>query len=243
MTEELEIKHTPIQPLRLYEEVSARIRQRILSGDLQPGDKLPSESVLTEQFAVSRTVIREAIQYLQTQGLVRVKHGSGVYVRKPSINTFVKAFSNLFQMHDGAVFDLHHVRAILEIEIAALAAERASEEDIQALGDCIERMESPGVSLPEYVEMDLAFHRIMATATHNDVFLLILQPLVDLLRQSRMKATLAPSGFEKSLAGHKRIFECVKNGNVEGSRAAMRTHLRDVRERLEVAMESVVNRD
>jgi GntR family transcriptional repressor for pyruvate dehydrogenase complex len=218
----------------LFEDVAEQIQNRILDGSLKPGDKLPPEHALADEFGVSRTVVREAIQSLRSRGLLQVVHGSGVYVLEPQADTIVEALSTLFQFR-GASFDaLHEVREILEIEIAGLAAKRASEEDRAELLNSLSSMEACG-SVREYVELDLLFHGILARATGNEVFLLLLEPLIDYLRQSRLRATRTSGGVEKSFQGHRAICECVGSGDVNAARAAMREHLKEVRQRLTAA--------
>lgn len=227
-----------VQSSRLYEKIVAQIQQRIIDGELKPGDRLPPVPTLVEEFGVSRTVIREAIQLLQSKGLVTVKHGSGMFVSEPTSDTISEVLSTIFRFKGASAHDLHEVREILELQIAALAAERASEEDKAELLDCLEWMEKVRESPREYIEVDLLFHGILARATGNEVFLLLLEPLIDLLRQSRVKGTQIPGGVERSLIGHKALYECIRKGDCEGARMAMREHLGDVRERLEAAGET-----
>jgi GntR family transcriptional repressor for pyruvate dehydrogenase complex len=225
-------RYEQIEGTRLYVKVAAQIQQHITDGGLQPGDRLPPEHVLVQEFGVSRTVIREAIQSLKTRGLVTVKHGSGVFVSEPTADTVSEFLSALFQFRGASVYDLHEAREILEVEIAALAAERASDEDKAELGEKLEWMKKVRGSPREYVELDLVFHGILARATGNHIFLLLLEPLVDLLRQSRLKATQIPGGVEGSFRGHRAIYDSIARGDAEGARAAMREHLREVRDRL-----------
>jgi GntR family transcriptional repressor for pyruvate dehydrogenase complex len=224
--------YSPVQSSRLYEEVAAQIRQRIVNADLRPGDRLPSETELVQEFEVSRTVVREAIHYLQAQGLVTVRHGSGVYVSEPSIGAFVEAFSTLLQLAETSVLSVQEVREILEVEIAGLAAERAGIDDLDALASVLTKMDKLHDSPAEYMESDLAFHTLLAEATHNRVLCLLVQLVTDLLRQSRIRSIMSPNRIEKSSAGHKQIFKYVKAGDRQGSRNAMQLHLAEVRQDL-----------
>ena len=227
-------QYEQIKGSRLYEEVAAQIWQRITDGELQPGDRLLPAHTLAREFGVSRTVIREAIHSLRSRGLVTVKHGSGVFVSEPTSDTVSEMLSTLFRFRGSSAYDLHEAREILEVEIAALAAERASEQDKAELRDTLAWMDRARESPREYVELDLMFHGILARATRNEIFLVLLEPLVDLLRQSRMKAAQAPSGVEMSFRGHQAIYECVKRGDSAAARVAMSEHLTRVRERLEI---------
>jgi GntR family transcriptional repressor for pyruvate dehydrogenase complex len=232
------MSYEQVQNSRLYEKIVAQIQQRIMDGELKPGDRLPPVPALVEEFGVSRTVIREAIQFLQSKGLVTVKHGSGMFVSEPTSDTLSDVLSTIFQFRGASAYDLHEVREILEVEIAALAAERASEEDKAELLDCLEWMRRVCESPREYIEVDLLFHGILARATGNEVFLLLLETLIDLLRRSRVKGIKIPGGVERSFRGHKALYRCIRKGDSEGARIAMREHLRDVRERLEAVGET-----
>jgi GntR family transcriptional repressor for pyruvate dehydrogenase complex len=215
--------------------VAAQIRQRIVNAELRPGDKLPSESELAQEFAVSRTVVREAIHYLQAHGLVTVRHGSGAYVCEPSIGAFVEAFSTLLQLAETSVLSVHEVREVLEVEIAGLAAERATKNDLDALAAVLIKMDEVRNAPVEYMEGDLAFHRLLAEATHNSVLCLLVQLVTDLLRQSRIRSIMSPNRIEKSSAGHRQILMCVQARDKQGSRNAMRSHLAEVGEDLRPA--------
>jgi GntR family transcriptional repressor for pyruvate dehydrogenase complex len=237
-TETSRVAFEPAQDSRLYEQIAAQIRQHIIEGRLAPREKLPPELSLAEEFGVSRTVVREAIQSLRTRGLVTVVQGRGTFASEPGIDTVSQALSTVFQFRGASLYDLHEVRDIIEVHVAALAAERASEEDKSELLGCLESMEQVRGSPRQYVELDLLFHGILTKATRNEVFLLILEPLLDLLRQSRVEGIQIPGGVKRSLRGHKAIYNAVRTGDSEGARIAMREHLRDVRERLGAAEET-----
>lgn len=232
------IAYEQVQGSRLYERVAAHLQQHVIDGQLPPGEKLPSEHSLAQEFGVSRTVIREAIQNLQTRGLVTVVHGSGTFVSEPATDTISEAISTLFQCKGASLYDLHEVREVIEVQIATLAAERATDGDKAELRDCLRTMEPMQGAPREYIELDLLFHGILARATGNEVFLLLLEPLIDLLRRSRLEGIQMPGGVERSLRGHKAIYEAVRDGSGEAAGSAMREHLREVSERLEAAGET-----
>jgi GntR family transcriptional repressor for pyruvate dehydrogenase complex len=209
-----------------------------MAHELRPGDKLASESDLAGEFGVSRTVIREALKMLENQQLVQVKHGSGTFVREPTPDAIADALSTLSDFRGASIYDLHQVREILEVEVAALAAENASEDQKAQLGRLLELMEQASDGSREYVRLDLLFHRVLSEATGNEVFLLLIEPLADLLVQSRLTAIRGPRGPQQSLEGHRRIYESVRRGDAEGAREAMRGHLEDTADRLMAVEES-----
>lgn len=226
------LEYQPVESSRLYETVAAQIQRKIFEGDLNLGTKLPPESALAEEFGVSRTVIREAIQSLKSRGFVSVKQGAGVFVTEPTKDTLTEVFSVICRFRGVTLGDLHQIREVLEVEIAGLAAQAGSEEDRLRLLACLEAMERNRESAHDHVELDLMFHGLLAKATGNEVFLLLLEALILQLRRSRITAISVPRGLERSLAGHRAIYESIARRDSEGARTAMRQHLADVRDRL-----------
>jgi GntR family transcriptional repressor for pyruvate dehydrogenase complex len=217
---------------RLYQGIVSQIQELVISGQLQPGDKLPTEQQLAEQFGVSRTVVREAIKALAEKELVQVKHGKGVYVDTPSAEALQESMLLFFSASDQSLLALLEAREILEVEIARLAAERATDADKELLRESLRR-EAKILHQPRaYVEQDLRFHELLAQATHNEVLSILLNALGELLRESRRVTIEAPGVAQLSWQGHRRIFEAVRDSDEAGAREAMRQHLTMVRDSL-----------
>ncbi len=220
------------QSRRLYQEVAGQIQELIISGHLEPGDKLPTEQQLTEQFGVSRTVVREAVKALAEKELLRVKHGKGVYVATPSTETLQESMFLLFRASKEPLLSLLEAREILEVEIAGLAAERSTGEDRVRLKEALRKeatiLHEPGA----YVEQDLRFHELLARATHNEVLSILLSAIGELLRESRRVTIEAPGVSRLSWEGHQDIYEAVRDSDREAAREAMRRHLTMVRDTL-----------
>jgi len=215
---------------RLHEDLVSQIQELIEQHRLQPGDKLPSEHELARQFDVSRTVVRESIRGLEERGLVEVRHGSGVYVAEPSIDSVTDSLALHLRVSASSLMPLLEVREILEVEIAGLAAERATDEDQGQMERSLRHEAELFDSHDEYVQADLRFHELLTRATHNEVLSILVNPLAELLRESR-RVTIEPAGSaELSFKGHTKIFEAVKNRDKQQARQAMREHLRMVRE-------------
>lgn len=226
-----------IQHGRLYEKIVDQIEARILKGDLEPGDKLPSEPELAKQFCVSRTAIREAMKALSQKGLIVVQPGRGTFVidstssaMRDSIDLFVK-----FGSIDGIV-DLVEVREILEPEIAAMAAIRATPDQITDMVEAVEAMDKAIDSPEAFIEADLDFHLALAKASHNSLIPFLIDSLVDLLREHRKRAASVEGGIERSQPYHKKILEAVKNGNPDIARDTMRRHLSQARKEIQSAL-------
>ncbi len=223
-----------IQHGRLYEQIVDQIEKRILNGDLEPGDKLPSEPELAKQFCVSRTAIREAMKALTQKGLVVVQPGRGTYVidstssaMRDSIDLFVRIGSI-----EGIV-DLLGVREILEPEIASLAANRALPDQIAEMTEAVEAMDN-AINNPEaFIEADLDFHLALARATHNTLIPVLIDSLVVLLREHRKRAASVKGGIERSQPYHKAILKAVIEKDAELARDTMRRHLIQARNEIE----------
>lgn len=226
-----------IQYGRLYEQIVDQIEQRILNGELKPGDKLPPERELAKQFGVSRTAVREAMKALTLKGLVEVHPGRGTIVTdttsiavRHSIDLLVRIGSV-----DG-IKDLVEVREILEPEIAALAAERATEEQVAAMTEAVEIMDRSLDDPEAFIEADMDFHQALAQATNNALVPVLLDSLVDLLREHRRKAASVEGGLNRGQAYHKQIVQAIEDKNAEAARAAMHRHLVQIRKEIETAI-------
>src|SRR5215217_322795 len=129
----------PIRRVKLYEEVASRTRDLIVSGELKPGQALPSERKLAEQFRVGRTVIREAIRQLEVSGLVESRHGGGNYVREVTVEHLVAPIATVLNGMVHLREELVDARLLFEPQMARAAATRATPEDLRGLEDIIRR--------------------------------------------------------------------------------------------------------
>lgn len=223
----------PLRRDRLYEQIADRILELIIADSVSPGDRLPSERELSQRLQVSRPVIREAVRSLGVRGLVSVRPGSGTYIRELTTRDASSPIDLLLRLrHQQSSFDaLHEVRQALEVQIARLAAERATSEDVEALERAIDAMKETGENADTFIEHDMAFHDALARATHNDLFLLLLAPITDLLHDFRLVAYHHDSegALEGGLRFHSRIRECIRLHDVDGAAEAMREHLEQAR--------------
>jgi GntR family transcriptional repressor for pyruvate dehydrogenase complex len=210
------------QKKRLSEDVVNQITDLILSRHLQPGDRLPSEHRLVEELGVSRSVVREGIKALEERGLVEVKQGSGTFVRSPTSEMVSDSFSLFLRTKMARYSKLMEVRGILDVEIAGLLAERATEEDLERLSNSIARMWEVLDSPQEFVEEDVAFHMAFYAAMKNEVLLMIMQPIMELLSEAMSMTFEAPGSPESSLRRHEKLVQRIEAGDSEGAREAMR---------------------
>jgi DNA-binding FadR family transcriptional regulator len=225
--------YTPIQSLKVFEQVAVQIEQRILDGELRSGDRLPTERELAEQFQVSRTAVREALKTLAQKGLVDMRPGRGTMVidgANAALQDSIGLAMRLKLGEVGGSNNLVEVREILEVEIAGLAASRATEKEIAAMREAVQKMDASLHNADAFIAADNRFHEALAEATQNALILILVKSIVNLLSEQRKQIFDHDGGPQRGQIHHKRILESVIAHDPETARAAMRAHLRQVRE-------------
>jgi GntR family transcriptional repressor for pyruvate dehydrogenase complex len=232
-----ELTTMPVRPYSLTHRVAEEISQMILSSGLRPGDKLPPMAELEARLGVSHTVMREALRMLETRGLVQVQHGKGVIVSARSSDALSASLNTVFRLHNGTLFHLMEFRAILEIEVARLAAERRTDDNLREMRACLREMEQAAEIPRGYVDADVGFHNALVRATHNPVLISVTSSLQDLLIKSReITFRGPPTGATRALNAHRSIYEAVKARDAEGAASAMHRHLQETLQDIEIAV-------
>jgi GntR family transcriptional regulator, transcriptional repressor for pyruvate dehydrogenase complex len=216
-----------IREPRLSDKVAEMMRRTIISRELPSGTALPSERELGEQFGVSRTVIREAVRSLAAKGIVEVRSGSGLRVAAVDETTALQSLSWFIRGGRLEYPKVHEVRSMIEVEMAALAAERRTDEQLQTMRDAHAHFQSVVDNIEEAAHADLEFHAIIARATQNDLFSVLLGSISDALIEIRRENLAGGTGAD-TVAEHGRILERIAESDPEGARAAMRAHLETV---------------
>lgn len=213
---------------RVSSEVVDHLEQRIVNGDLPEGSRLPSEKDLGISFGVSRNVIREALKTLEERGLVRIENGKGAYVTTPSEERVRGAIARYVQsrLTTDTVDEFYQFREVLEGASARIAAGRAAEHDLQALAAALATMEANEGDVGRWMEGDLAFHRALIGATHNPFFMIVLEPVIDRLREA-IKVSFDSEGARTGLACHAAILDRIRVRDQIGAEAAMLATLHD----------------
>lgn len=223
--------YQPIRTPRLYEQIVEQIAAHILSGELEPGDQLPSERRLADEFNVSRSAVREAMRSLHEKGLVEILPGKGTFVTDGTGQVIRKSLDLMLRIGQADGSDnLVEVREILEPEIAARAAERAPREQLECLRQSIRVMDEHLEDADLFIEADLEFHLALARSTLNPLIPLLIDPIVDLLREQRSRIFKVKGGPNRGQQHHKRILAAVEARDPQAARQAMQDHLQQVRE-------------
>jgi GntR family transcriptional regulator, transcriptional repressor for pyruvate dehydrogenase complex len=225
MTDPLNLDPVARTP-RLSDVVSQRLLAAIREAGLQAGAKLPSERELGEQFGVSRTVIREAVRHLAAKGILEVRSGSGATVARIDGSSVSDALS-LFLGRKGLPDPqkIHEVRETLEMETVQLAARRATDEDLAEIRRMHERLRQVADD-PEAASLaDVAFHRAIAKATENELFVVLVDSIGDVMMDIRRATVWRPGRVQIGIAHHQRILEALERRDVEGAARAMEDHL------------------
>lgn len=199
--------------------------EMISTGETSEGQRLPTERELVDRLEVSRTVVREALNLLEARGVIKIEHGRGAVVGSDGGKALRDTLGYMLRVSPSSLGKLVEIRKILEVEIAGFAAERRSEEDLEAMRSSIEVMSRRLGEPAGRVDADVDFHAKLARATYNEVLLTMLEPITDLLRRSREVSTARPGSAKRALQEHEKILERVEASDAEGAREQMREHL------------------
>lgn len=224
------------RPRSLAHDVVDALAGRVRDGSIVPGEKLPTEAAIMEEFGVSRTVVREAISRLQAAGLVQTRHGVGTFVvGLGEGSAFRISPEQLGTLQD--VIAVLELRIAVETEAAALAAVRRTPENVQTLRNALAAFISAVEEGRDAVGPDFQFHLEIARSTQNSRFVDLMATLGGMMIP---RARLEPAGpltpdrqayLRRVNAEHESIVDAISRQDPEAARAAMRTHLANSRER------------
>ena len=217
-----------VRSSRLYEQIVQQVEESIQKGQLKPGDQLPPERELAEQFGVSCTAVREAVKALREKGLVEAYPGRGTFITDGTSYTIRQSLDRMMRSGNEGFAFLAEVRQILEPEIAALATTRADDEALEAMRKQVEIMDTAKEDPEAFIEADLDFHLALAEAAANPIILSLIDSIVGLLREQRMGIFQVEGGPERGQYHHKKILQAVEHRDAAGAREAMKAHLTQV---------------
>ena len=220
-----------IRRRKLYEDIASELERRIHAGDFAPGDSLPSERKIMEEFGVGRPAVREALFALRKMGLVTVKSGETARVTSPTPDILISELSgaarSLMATKDG-VRMFQEARVLLEVALVRHAASNVTPADIEDLREALNANRVTVHDRRSFNETDNAFHARIVAIVRNPVIDATYSGLSEWLFEQRQIAMLFPGSPQKAIDAHVRIFEAIAASDAEGAEEAMRTHLTDV---------------
>lgn len=227
----------PIRPKKLSEEIVDQIKELISKGELNPGQKIPSERELASFLGVSRPSVREAIMVLEAMGFLESRQGGGTYVRSLADVTMADPLANMVERRDPRMLHaLTEVRLGLETWSAYLAAKRANESEINRLRELYAIMVEQAAKGGWDAEIDAEFHLKITAASHNTLQVHVLNTIQSLFQTTIMAALsefYSKEGYIELLLNHHReILEAIADHDPERARDKMMEHLTLVEEKL-----------
>lgn len=235
MADFTQIKRSEHLPTR----IAAEIGREIADGSIQPGQKLPTEHILARTFGVSRSVVREAIAHLRNEGLVETRQGVGAFATELETRQSIRIEAG--HLGDRETFrSLFQMRFALEIEAAGLAALHHTPADLAKLDEVLEQMTGAEKWTEQGIVADLAFHKIVAAATHNEYFLQFVSFIAERIHiaiNAARAAAILEEIVEITIAEHVTVRDAIADRNPLAAKAAMRHHLVGAAGRLGLELE------
>ncbi len=219
----------PIERTTLAASAFEQLISYVVNGDWKAGDRIPPERELCQQLGIARTSLREALKAMELVGMLDSRVGDGTFVCARSeflARPLLWAFTGT---DEAELRDVMEARVLLERDLAGLAAERGSEEEIAKIGDAVRAMRDSVTSGTSMVEADMTFHLAVARAAHNSVLQNAVQLLRNLMRHWINLKLLIPHVPERVVSQHDVIYEAIRSRDPEAARVAMRKHLEDTR--------------
>ncbi len=214
-----------VSGVRAREGVVRRIQDLILANELAPGDPLPPERELAARLSVSRNVLREGLRILTQKGLVRVVAGRGAYVEAPSGRVVSESLALLLQLRQVSLVELCDARLLIEPELAGLAAERATLDDLAVIDACLAELARTRSEPQLHVPADLMFHNAIASVARHSVYGAIVEAVRAPMAQSMLLGTEIPRAIDISDGHHRAIAAAIRTHDPEAAHAAMWGHI------------------
>ena len=231
---------------RVYESVAAQIRQAIFSGQLAPGHKLPSERDMARQFQTSRVALREALRALEQEGMISIKRGFGGGAFVADFDSALKALADslntVVKLGQAKSGHLTEARTIFEPELARLAALRANEADLKAMGALVEAQEQDLRSGVLTRKHDIEFHTLVANACHNPVLTIVVSAIDEAIRDPILRSKLTREMRSGVVGYHRSLFEAIRARDGERAYSIMKEHVAAVQMHLRESEENGVGK-
>lgn len=212
---------------KTYYQVMEYLTNEIREKNLKKGDKMPTERDLAEHLGVSRAAIRESYKILNIVGLLRKETSIGSFIKDEFDEWLVEPMSIIFKLSDTSMRDVLEFRKMIEVEVATLAAGKITDDEIEILAECYEKMTS-SICENEKAQYDKLFHSIIVKAARNQIILNVYNAMSPMLRifTLDMRTVVIENEYEGILdILHKDIYEAIVARDIEKARTAMQIHM------------------
>jgi len=220
---------TPVHVERVADKVADQLKKLISDGVVKVGDRFPPERELAEQMGVSRSSVRDALQQLEMQGMLDIVHGGGSVVRNITGQEIRKALELFLERDPKRVLELAELRAFMEAWAAREAAKHRTEAELETIRGYLEEMEGDFEKGQIRYDVDFKFHTEIAAATHNTIYLHLIDNIYSLINYSikvhREEVFTGRGDQETILNHHRNIYDTIRAGNPDAAEAAMKEHL------------------
>ncbi len=208
------------------ETVARRLESLVRSGELKSGSRLPPEPELAQMLQVSRSSLREALKGMVFLGLIKARPGDGTYIQPSSGRVLSKRFRWMVLLQEIKYLELYEMRKILEPEVAALAARRATKSDLEQMEATVVGMRDSLADPESFMRHEIEFHAAIAQASNNAAILAMLQMMYDAIAEGRRRVLPLIEDMERHYRRHERKFHYIREHNAERARAAVIEDLR-----------------
>jgi len=223
----------PIPRVDLTEEVVRRFKGLLADGKLKPGGRLPAERDLAVLFRISRPSLRHGLKALEMMGAIESRRRHGTFVTRSAAKVLDEPLHFAVLLNSTSFEELYEVRRIVEVELAGLAAERATTAELDEIENCLVQQKASVHLGREFLQKDLEFHNLIARASHNGLFATILGGLRSIM-SDKMRVLLespradVPKSVLSTMDQHAQIVRRLRAGNAAAARKAMLRHLEEV---------------
>ena len=214
----------PIKKTNIGNEIFEQLKEKLLHGEIKPGEKFPSENELADAFGVSRMTVRQAIQKLAVLGLLETKLGEGSYVREFSPGICMNQIIPVIFLGANSILEVLEFRTVVEGKTAELAALKATDSDISDLEESLNQMKQYKHDVKRFSEADLDFHYKLATITRNSILTKTYHIINDAMRMA-MEQIVSVCGFSDGLHYHKLILDAIRDHDGATAKSIMTEHV------------------
>lgn len=219
---------TAVTRTTLTADICRNLANHLIRGDWREGDKIPAERELCQRLGVGRASLREALKALEIMGLIETRLGDGTYVCKRSEFFARPLLWAIASSGEAEAHELSEARKLIEVELAGLAAERATADELKLIGSYLDEMENSGADSRKFLQADIGFHIAIGQAAHNAILLNALLLIRNLMQRWIGGALAVPGVQDKALDQHKHILLAIVKQDPAKARSAMQAHLEEM---------------